>query len=219
MPDISNSIEAVKQAWIESAYYQNAEKWTGAFWDPASDFRRLFERLDVTRCAELACGHGRHAEQLLRLKPQHVQMLYCLDVIQNNIDVTSRRLAPFPRVRCMLSNGKDFQPIATGELTAIYCYDAMVHFSPDIVESYLADAYRALRPGGRALLHHSNLDAPQTGQRPDSHYGRNPHARNHMTLALFSALAASAGLRILETRARQWGEIADLDRLSLLERP
>jgi hypothetical protein len=129
MSGIEHSIQTVKRAWIGSPYYKNAEKLTSIFWAPQSNFRRLFEQLDVTRCAELACGHGRHAEQLLREKGAQVELLYCLDVIQDNIDVTAKRLQAFTQVQTILTSGSDFQPIASGSLTSIYCYDAMVHFS------------------------------------------------------------------------------------------
>ncbi len=218
MSDLSRSIETVKLAWEESTYYNTAEKWTPIFWGDEFPFRRMFEQLDVERCAELACGHGRHAEQLMRLKGDRVKILYCLDVIQANVDFTSRRLSRFPQVHCLLIEGKDFQPIDTGTLTAIYCYDAMVHFSPDIVQSYLVDAHRVLKPGGRVFLHHSNLDAPTTGNTRETYYGKNPNARNHMTLDIFTKLVEAASLRILETQQIDWGGVANLDRISLLER-
>ncbi len=219
MSDLARSIEIVKRPWAENPYYENAEKWTRIFWEASSDFRQAFDLLDVTHCIELACGHGRHAEQLMLAKGHAVQSLYCLDVVEKNIEVTSQRLAAYPQVQCNLIDGKDFGPIPNRTITAIYCYDAMVHFSEDIIGSYLVDAHRVLKPGGRVLLHHSNLDAPQTGRQPGSDWTRNPHGRNHMTLTLFTSLAAKAGLSILKTKARQWGTVPELDRITLLEKP
>jgi len=227
MSDIFRSIEIVKKAWVESPYYQSAEKWTDIFWNPGSDFLSYFDELDVSRCADLACGHGWHAERLMRTKGQHIETLYCLDIIETNISITAKRLAKPDKITCILTNGKDFRPIGDGSLTAIYCYDAMVHFSGDIVESYLCDAYRVLRPGGRALLHHSNLNAPRTGH-PDNPYGGNPHARNHMTLSLFSSLVLKSGLKIVKTHSRAWGTRAQIassstrrpaPRFSIVRRP
>ena len=203
MTDIHQSIDVVKEAWVGSPYYDDAENWTFLFWEERFPFRRYFESLDVTRCAELACGHGRHAEQ---------------DVLEENVAFTQKRIGMFAQASVMLVSGSDFQPIASETLTAIFCYDAMVHFSPDIVLSYLVDAARVLVPGGRALLHHANLYAPDTGK-PGHHYGNNPNARNHMTLALFEFFAQQAGLRILQTEAMRWGNIPDTDRITLLEKP
>ena len=218
MTDIRQSIDVVKEAWVGSPYYDDAENWTFLFWEERFPFRRYFESLDVTRCAELACGHGRHAEQLLQLYGDHVEALYCLDVLEENVAFTQKRIGMFAQASVMLVSGSDFQPIASETLTAIFCYDAMVHFSPDIVLSYLVDAARVLVPGGRALLHHANLYAPDTGK-PGHHYGNNPNARNHMTLALFEFFAQQAGLRILQTEAMRWGNIPDTDRITLLEKP
>jgi SAM-dependent methyltransferase len=216
--DIRESIEVVKKAWMGSRYYDGAEKWTFLFWEEKYIFRRYFNNLDVTRCAELACGHGRHAEQLLRRYPEQVKALYCLDVLEENVAFTSKRISEFGQATVILGSGCDFQPIPSDSLTSIFCYDAMVHFSPDLVLSYLVDSARVLVPGGRALLHHANLYAPDTGK-PGRHYGSNPNARNHMTLDLFEFFAQEAGLRILQTEAMRWGGIPDTDRITLLEKP
>jgi SAM-dependent methyltransferase len=215
---ISKSIEIVKKPWIDSPYYDRAEKWTHVFWNEHSIFKRYFDQLELKHCAELACGHGRHSEQLLRRYSDRVSSLFVLDVVEKNIAFTKDRLSMFGQVRALLIEGSDFRPIESDALTSIFCYDAMVHFSPDIVESYLLDAARVLAPGGRALFHHSNHDAPETGT-GDKHYGRNPQARNHMTLDLFSALANQAGLTLLDSMAMNWGGVPNLDRVSLLERP
>jgi SAM-dependent methyltransferase len=216
--DIRHSIDVVKEAWIGSPYYEDAEKWTFFFWEEPFVFRRYFDQLDVTRCAELACGHGRHAEQLLQRYPDRVEALYCLDVLEENVAFTTKRIGMHSQAAVILVSGCDFQPIPSDTLTSIFSYDAMVHFSPDIVLSYLIDARRVLAPGGRALFHHANLYAPDTGK-PGRHYGLNPNARNHMTLALFEFFAQEAGLRILQTEAMDWANIPDTDRITLLERP
>jgi SAM-dependent methyltransferase len=137
-----------------------------------------------------------------------------MDIHQSNLDTCRERLAAAANVFYALNNGFDFRPIADGSITAIYCYDAMVHFSPDLVASYLRDTTRVLAPGGRALYHHSNYSAPL--ERP---YGQNPHARNHMTKALFAELSRQAGLDVLRSEPMDWGHEKNLDCLTLLERP
>ena len=99
-----------------------------------------------------------------------------MDIFQENIDFSRHRLRFFNNVDSHVNNGYDFQPIADGSLSSIFCYDAMVHFAPEVVRSYLKDTARVLKPGGRALFHHSNYPTA-----PKEHYGQNPHARNQMT--------------------------------------
>ena len=173
-------------------------------------FRRLFDRLDLTDTLELACGHGRHSEHIAG----RCGRLVLMDIHQENIEFCGRRLARFQNVEHYLDNGFDFQPAPANSFTALFCYDAMVHFSPDIVRSYVLDTARVLKAGGKALYHHSNYPAP-----PDRHYGQNPHARNHMTQQLFRQYCVEAGLVFEEAIVMPWGHDADLDCLSLLRKP
>ena len=211
MQSLLKSAENVAAPWKQSSYYEDAEKWTHIFWGETSLFRRLFQRLNLRSTVELACGHGRHAE---RCAPD-CGSLTLVDVFEANLQECRKRLSAHSHIRYLQGNGYDFSGLESGQWTAIYCYDAMVHFSPDLVESYLKDAARILAPGGMALLHHSNHAAlPNV-----VHYGQNPHARNHMTYELFRELAQRAGLTIVESQTIAWGGVAELDRVSLLARP
>ena len=137
-----------------------------------------------------------------------------MDVVAENIEACRQRLNAYGNIEYHVIGGSGFEPLADGSVSAIFCYDAMVHFSADIIEAYLVDARRVLRPDGRALFHHSNLDAP-----PDRHFGLNPHARNSMTQARFAALAEKAGLAVLDQHILKWGGVEDLDCITLVERP
>jgi ubiquinone/menaquinone biosynthesis C-methylase UbiE len=210
MPEkIEESVDIVARHWIDSPYYADAEKWTYLFWSDGCLFRQYFDQLDLDVVIELACGHGRHAE-MIRSK---VGKLYLIDFLEENIAFCRNRLAGNPHFEFIKNDGFSFRPIEANSVTSIFCYDAMVHFSSDIVGSYLADAHRVLKSQGLALFHHSNYAAP-----PDRHYGLNPHARNHMTKELFESLATSAGMSIVASQSMRWGTAPDLDRLSLLRK-
>lgn len=206
-----DSVQVVGEPWAESAYYEDAEKWTFLFWAESRPFHTLFQRLDLSDVLELACGYGRHAA----ITAERAGKLILMDIFEQNLERCRQRLASHDNVQYVLGNGFTFEPVEADSLTAIYCYDAMVHFSPDLVESYLVDAARVLQPGGQILLHHSNYDTQGNNQ----HYGLNPHARNHMTQELFSELAERAGLVIVERVPVHWGGVQNLDNLSLLQKP
>lgn len=209
MSDLEKSVRQIGAAWKQSVYYEQAETFTHVFWGEHTIFRRLFGKLDLAAVLELACGHGRHAERIA----EQCGHLHLMDIHAENIDFCRARLSRFSNIAYHLNNGFDYQPIATGSLTAIFCYDAMVHFSPDLVQSYLADTARVLKPGGKALFHHSNYPAPR-----DRHYGQNPHARNHMTRELFQTCATAAGLSVEESVVIPWGLDPDLDCVTLVAR-
>lgn len=207
---LENSAALVAAPWANSAYYSNAERWTHLFWKDGTLFRRLFDEMDLSSALELSCGYGRHSEIVARMTRE----LTLVDMYDANLDHCRDRLRSHQSVQFIKGNGYSFEPVASESITAIYCYDSMVHFSPDLVESYLKDAARILRPGGMALFHHSNFPAPL-----DRHYGRNPHSRNHMTKELFASLATKAGLLIRESVVTSWGGVDNLDCVSLVQRP
>jgi len=201
---------AVARDWVDSPYYAEAERWTFVFWQNGGIFRNLFDRLDLDHVVELACGHGRHAEMI----KDRARRITLLDILEENVEQSRVRHATHSNITCIRNSGVDFLPVADGSATAIFCYDAMIHFPPDVVASYLVDAARILAAGGRALFHHSNY-----GVRVDHHYGMNPHARNFMTQRLFADLAHQAGLTVDESHVIPWGEVSDLDCVTLVRKP
>jgi len=69
-PSLQSSVDVVGAPWRESAYYEDAERWTFLFWEPEHPFRPWFDRLDLRNVLELACGYGRHAERVAPLAGQ-----------------------------------------------------------------------------------------------------------------------------------------------------
>ncbi len=218
MATVSSWTLDIARDWKVSDYYDKAESdaWTDVFWKPGTQFRRLFEKLDTTSTVELACGHGRHSARLLSLKRDQtaLQSLVLLDVVEENVLHCKERLSDVSEVSAHTNNGYDFHPVEDGSVSAIFCFDAMVHFEYDAVFSYLQDASRILRQGGRALFHHSNLD-----KYPGSDYKNNPHWRNFMSKNLFAHAATRSGLRVLEQVTIDWDKARNLDCLTLVEKP
>jgi SAM-dependent methyltransferase len=217
--EVSSRTQDIAKDWVSDVYYDRAEQddWMQAFWHPESEFLRLFEKLDTRATVDLACGHGRHSARLLSNRTAGRKppiAVYLLDVNQENVDHCKTRFAQIPGVKVYRNSGYDFAPLDDGIASAILCYDAMVHFEYDAVISYLRDAFRVLAPGGRAVFHHSNLDAA-----PGADYKQNPHWRNFMSKNLFAHVANRAGLRVIEQVTLDWYSTRNLDCLSFLEKP
>ena len=208
-------VQAINNDWRESKYYDDAEAPTGdwSFWSDAKPFERMFRTLDRRVLVELACGHGRHTAHLLR-QPHYSDTgrIILLDVNEENMVFCRSRFAGVPSVIIYRNTGQDFQPIGDGEATAIFCYDAMVHFEYDTVISYVKDARRILPVGGRALFHHSNYD-----KAPGNSYRQNPDWRNFMSKALFAHVAMRSGFTVLEQQVLDW-TTPETDCVTLLER-
>jgi ubiquinone/menaquinone biosynthesis C-methylase UbiE len=204
--DVIGSAREASEPWRGSPYYDRAEARIGMWWDEGSLFREMFDVLDLSHVVELACGHGRHTEQI----KDRAGRITMMDILEDNVAFCRKRFDDAGNVTTLVNNGVDFQPIEANTVTAIFCYDAMVHFPPEVVESYLRDAGRILVPGGRALFQHSNYAAGA------QHYGRNPHARNFMTQELFAGFVARTPMTIERSHVLDWGGVPALDCLSLL---
>ena len=102
--------------------------------------------------------------------------------------------------------------IADASQTALFCYDAMVHFELIDVLAYLRETKRVLVSGGRAMLHVSN-----NMENPEGTYNQNRHWRNFGSLEVVRHLAVRAGLRVLAHEVIDWCGEPALDGLLLVE--
>jgi ubiquinone/menaquinone biosynthesis C-methylase UbiE len=211
--DLAQLAHKEAQVWQGSVYYEDAEKWTHLFWNPKGNFLPLFEKMDLSRTLELACGHARHAEYLLSTYGQKIERLFLTDILPSNIHYCMSRIGSHEKVSLFINNGIDFQPMSDKSLTALFCYDAMVHFDRDVVRAYLRDTARVLASGGKALFHHSNYS-----ERPDTSFGQNPHARAYMSTSLFREYAEAENLMVLAQHGFRWGQVENLDALTLIQK-
>lgn len=199
--------------WKQSNYYERAERDPERFWGPETIFRRCFKRLDPTHIIELAVGHGRHVPHYER----EAKTVTLVDVNEENIEHCRERFSGKKFV-LLQNDGTRLDKCESGSYSAIFCYDAMVHFELADIAVYLEETFRVLRPGGRALFHHSNFDS-----NPGGYYTENPHWRNFMSQRIFAHLAIRAGLEPLEQNVIDWGlgkkRRRSLDCLTLLEKP
>jgi SAM-dependent methyltransferase len=192
--------------WVpENPYFVRAEGFMADCWEKL--VYPFVHDCDFRQTLDLAAGHGRNCPYLLR----HACQLHVMDIQEGNIEICRQRLSAFDNVRCYVNTGYDLQPIADGDLTFIYCFDAMVHFEPEVISAYLAEARRVLGTGGRGFFHHSNYTGGMD-------WRANPAARNFMSQDRFAKLSIAAGLRIIRQQVIDWDGHAGLDCLSLVER-
>lgn len=170
----------------------------------------MFNKLDLSNVIELACGWGRHVKNYY----DRADKITLVDILQENIDICKKRFAEYDtqgKICYYKNDGYDYGDLKSGEYTAVFSYDAMVHFEMLDVYSYLCDTYRILKTGGMALFHHSNY-----GSEPEMDFRGTIHARNYMTSDLFRYLTYRSGLEIVEQRLIDWDGNKELDCLSLL---
>jgi SAM-dependent methyltransferase len=175
----------------------------------------LWERLiwpfisdsDLSVSLDLAAGHGRNSVKLLPLS----QRLFITDIQPGNVTLCKDKFASSGKVTAFVGSGFDFRPVEDGMLTFIYCFDAMIHFDSDVVRSYLRDARRVLRPGGRGFFHHSNITVGPK-------WKTNLANRNFMSADLFAHYATKEGHSVTRQKVIDWSIHKNIDCLTVIER-
>ena len=136
-----------------------------------------------------------------------------VDILAENIEYCRKRFKENRKIAYYKNNGYDLQDISSESYTAVFTYDAMVHFEMLDIFNYLKETRRVLENGGRALFHHSNNSSDYRVT-----FSSGTSGRNYMSKDLFAYLANRAGLKILEQRVIDWGDVKELDCLTLLEK-
>jgi len=188
-------------------YYDKVEEQTSAFWTQGSPFRDQFDLLDRDTVVELACGKGRHTERAVSL----CGSIWATDTSIDALAELSERFKEVSTVRPLLVTGdSSLLEVRNESVTAVFCYDAMVHFEMLTVAAYLAEISRILRQGGKALLHHSNFTGNPTGK-----FTENPGWRNFMSADIVCHLASRNRMRVVSQTVIDW-DIPELDMLTVL---
>jgi ubiquinone/menaquinone biosynthesis C-methylase UbiE len=201
--------------WFDSGsadwkYFDAVENQVGSFWQEGGLFMTMFSRLRLDYVVEIACGKGRHSAQIV----DKCGALILVDTSPDAIEYVKTRFQSNPNVTPLVSpDGESLPFVPANSTTAVFSYDAMVHFEPITVYHYLQEINRILVPGGQALLHYSNYS-----KMPASPFNESPGWRNYMTADLFAHFAHRSGLQIVDTRTIDWAD-TESDALTLVAKP
>lgn len=179
------------------------------FWEKSSGIFQMFNQLDLTNVIELACGRGRHVGKYI----DRASDITLVDILDKNIDICRERFCQYKKVHYYCNNGFNLEQLPSDTYTALFSYDAMVHFEMVDIYEYLKDIYRVLVKGGKVLIHHSNYDKDYKAS-----FINSPHGRSYMNAGVFAYLAFRCGFRVLEQRVIPWAGMEGLDCISLLEK-
>lgn len=192
-------------------YYKEAESEDSleVFWGKNSPFYELFSMLKLDNVIELACGHGRHVEWY----KQKAGKITLVDILDKNIQYCKNRFSEDNNISYYVNNGHDLRELESDKYSALFSYDAMVHFEMLDVFDYLKETQRVLQSGGRALFHHSNNTEDYKVT-----FSTGTIGRNYMSAQLFAHLADRAGLNVIKQQIINWKTAKNLDCITLVEK-
>jgi SAM-dependent methyltransferase len=165
---------------------------------------------------EIGSGGGRVAS---RLAPK-VAELYCFDISRRMLDHARQTLVAHENVKYILLDGPSLPAGLRSHFHLLYAFDVFVHLDLHTIWKYLTEVEAALRPGGHAFLHTTNLTAPggwesfasQERYRPESHYFISPE--------IVRTMVSHTGLRFVKESTPEPGNFyLNRDYLFVLQRP
>lgn len=118
---------------------------------------------------EIGCGAGRMTQWFAR----DFGRVEALDVSAEMIVLARKRLAGFPNVSLHIGSGADLAPVAEGSADLVFSYIVFQHIpSREVIENYVREAARVLKPGGAFKFQLNGDRSPQAQARQrDTWYG------------------------------------------------
>lgn len=163
---------------------------TAALWH-STLLPRLRAFLPAAHALEIGCGMGR-VSALLR---PWCERLTLVDVTPRCAEACARRFEGDAGVTCAVTDGRTLPGVEAASIDLCVSWESLVYAEQATLAAYFRELARVLKPGGAALIHHSNLGAHEReleGKLPDE---RTAGRRFSQTAPRVAADAQAAGLR------------------------
>ena len=154
---------------------------------------------------EIGCGVGRVGKQLA---PLCRKWIGC-DVSPHMLALAAKRLADFQNVELQEITGYDLRPLANESADVVYSTVVFMHLEEWDRYSYVLEAHRLLRSGGRIYIDNVDLCSDEgwrafEAARQFPPTARPPHITKHSTGPELTTYLRRAGFR--DVRSRDAGE-------------
>ena len=166
---------------------------------------------------EIGSGGGRFTSVLL----PKCNKVIATDTSPSMLSLMRRRFGEEPKIDYLQLDGRGLGAIPDASVDAAFSYGVFVHLQHWDIYNYLREIRRVLKPGGRALIHHSNTfselgwkrfkdETPSSLDKP-----KLPGTFIFMTPEIMRGLVNKAGLTMVDCIT----DIVRRDCVSLMRRP
>jgi SAM-dependent methyltransferase len=177
--------------------------WNNHIFDDIKEFRGK-------KILEIAPGYGRITQFLSILASE----LLVVDLNENCIKKTKEKLGHHV-LGYFVNNGNDLPHIRDNSQDLVFSFDSFVHIHKNVIDDYICEIYRVLKPGGRAYIHHSWLLGGQ------DHSFWNVAGRSDMNPELFKSLVEKHKMKVVEQKTIKFeplGEWNGTDSITTFEK-
>lgn len=224
MPTVERNISL----WRDYDWQRQGEEWSSAWGGSGPQWQwsllpRIRAFVPATTILEIGTGHGRWTHYL----KDFCDNLIGVDLSENCIQSCRRRFSAHPHITFHQNDGKSLAMVPDRSVDFVFSFDSLVHAEADVLQAYITQLSRKLKPDGVGFIHHSNLGAYRLyysmknmiprGQGLLRRIGLldNDGLRaKSMTAALFERYADVAGLQCISQEITDWSSKRLIDCLS-----
>ena len=200
MPDI----EWNRKVWDQAHdWSEEGDEWSGMAahcgqpyeaWKQALIEQFLLPNIDGKDVLEIAPGHGRFTQSIVPVAASTT----LVDLSQTCLDACRDLFGDAPNVTYVLTDGTSLPGVPDQSIDFVWSFDSFVHMELPVIDAYLAEISRVLRPGGSFNIHHA---------------GKRDWALKLAPTAHKLGAAGRVGLRVAgQGRLRDSGRRADVSR-------
>jgi SAM-dependent methyltransferase len=177
----------------------------GDEWGDPTSVEQILERFvyphvdsdDVA--GEIGSGGGRVA---LRVAPK-VERFTCFDISTEMLRHARQNLTSLGNVDFVVLEGAQLPASATGQFDFLYAFDVFVHLDLHTQWKYFKEFSRVLKPGGKVMVHTSNLLTEVGWQQFASQDRFEIRGHYFVTPELVRTLISRAGLRLVDESSEE----------------
>lgn len=153
------TIHENEEAWsTKYSWSENGDEWSIPWGGVTMQWHkmllpRIHRFISTGNTLEIACGRGRWTQFLKDTS----NSLIGIDLSKNNIDFCKTRFKQDKNVKFYKNDGKSLQMIKDNSIDFIFSCDSLVHVSAEVLEAYISQFDKILKPNGVIFIHHSNL--------------------------------------------------------------
>jgi SAM-dependent methyltransferase len=166
---------------------------------------------------EIGPGAGRLTEVLL----PKCDKLIAVDTSPTMLGLLKQRFADQDKIEYVLSKGRGLKRVPDASVDTAFSYGVFVHLQHWDIFNYLKELHRVLKPGGKALIQHSNTFSELGWRqfRRDLPRQLNQHKLHHSFIVnspeLMAEFVRRAGLEVED----QLTEVVRRDCITLIRKP
>jgi ubiquinone/menaquinone biosynthesis C-methylase UbiE len=203
-PKVFKNINEQRQWNDESMWTDGGHEWSKSFGTTENLWNKyIFDDIKEFRgkkILEIAPGHGRITQFLSILASE----LLVVDLNETCIKKTKEKLEHHV-LGYFVNNGNDLPQIRDNSQDLVFSFDSFVHIHKNVIDDYIGEIYRVLKPGGKSFIHHSWLVGGQ-----DKSF-LNIAGRADMNPELFKSLVEKHNMKVIEQKTINFAPVGAWD--------